>query len=185
MEAVMSCGKTKNFPPPSSLERKNGWLQLDISLRLGFSYYIWQKHFQPPNDTSDECKFMRAAALQCSLLNIRTLDEFFRPQMRRADIRAAHYAAFKNPGPFLSDEEVKQLHQMIAHLTYRRFREFDTKWNTFDLLKRAYNHLLLFFDYLSDVEFADQVNIRASIGAMKKRSERWLAEMALFEPPTR
>ena len=31
----------------------------------------------------------------------------------------------------VSDDEAKQLHQLIAHLTYRRFREFDTTWKTF------------------------------------------------------
>src|SRR5207249_2610884 len=101
----------------------NGWLQVDICMRLAFSYYVWQKHFQPADDTTDECKFMRAAALQCSLLNVRSLDEFYRPQFKPDDIRAEHYPNFKNPGPFLSDAEVKQLHQLIAHLTYRRFRE--------------------------------------------------------------
>src|SRR5438045_5814863 len=78
-----------------------------------------------------------AAALQCSLLNIRSLDEFYRPQSKPDDIRAEHYSNFPNPGPFLSDDEAKQLHQLVAHLTYRRLREFDTTWNTFHLLSRA------------------------------------------------
>jgi len=79
----------RSFAKPSPTELKNGWLQLDICMRLAFSYYVWQKQFQPPNDTSDECKFMRAAALQCSLLNIRSLDEFYRPQSKSDDIRAS------------------------------------------------------------------------------------------------
>src|SRR5262249_50819243 len=87
------------------------------------------------------------------------------------DIRAEHYPNFKNPGPFLSDGEVKQLHQLIAHLTYRRFREFDTTWNTFHLLRRAYDHFRPFVDYIRDVEFAGQINIHASIDATKNRYE--------------
>jgi hypothetical protein len=167
----------RSFTQPLAEELKSGWLQVDICMRLAFSYYVWQKHFQPPNDTSDECKFMRAAALQCSLLNIRSLDEFFRPQSKPDDIRAAHYPNFNNPGPFLSDDETQQLHQLIAHLTYRRFREFDTTWNTFLLLRRAYDHFRPFLDYIGHVEFAGQTNIRASIGAMKNRYETWLSEM--------
>jgi hypothetical protein len=168
----------RSFPKPSAEELKNGWLQVEICMRLAFSYYIWQKHFQPPNDTTDECKFMSAAALQCSLLNIRGLDEFYRPQSKAHDIRAEHYSNFTNPGPFLSDDEVKQLHQLIAHLTYRRFHEFDTTWNTSLLLRRAYDRFTPFVDYIRDVQFADQINIRASIDAMKNRYETWLSEMA-------
>ena len=121
----------RSFAKPSKNELKSGWLQVDICMRLAFFYYVWQKHFEPSNNTTDECKFMRAAALQCSLLNVRSLDEFYRPQSKADDIRAEHYPNFNNPGPFLSDDEAKQLHQLIAHPTYRRFREFDTTWNTF------------------------------------------------------
>src|SRR6266478_5132311 len=64
---------------------------------------------------------------------------------------------------------------IIAHLTYRRFREFDTTWNTFHLLRRAYDHFSVFLDYIDDVEFAGQTNIRASIAAMKNRYETWLS----------
>jgi hypothetical protein len=167
----------RSFIQPSAEELKSGWLQVDICMRLAFSYYVWQKHFQPPNNTTDECKFMRAATLQCSLLNIRSLDEFFRPQSKPDDIRAAHYPNFNNPGPFLCDDEAKQLHQLIAHLTYRRFRQFDTTWNTFLLLRRAYDHFSLFVDYIRDVEFDGEINIHASIAAMKNRYETWLSEM--------
>jgi len=171
----------RSFAKPSKVELRNGWLQVDICMRLAFSYYVWQKHFQPADDTTDECKFMRAAALQCSLLNVRSLDEFYRPQFKPDDIRAEHYPNFKNPGPFLSDGEVKQLHQLIAHLTYRRFREFDTTWNTFHLLRRAYDHFKVFIDYIRDVDFAGQSNIGASIDAMKNRYETWMSEMAAIE----
>ena len=171
----------RSFTRPSIAELKSGWLQIDICMRLAFSYYVWQKLFQPPNDTTDECKFMRAAALQCSLLNIRSLDEFFGPQSKSDDIRAEHYPNFRNPGRFLSDHEAKQIHQLIAHLTYRRFREFDTTWNTFRLLRRGYDHFSLFMDYIRDIEFASQSNIRASIAAMKNRYETWLSEMDAIE----
>ena len=168
--------KTK-LTPPSEEELMNGWLQVDICMRLAFSYYVWQKHFQPANDTSDECKFMRAAALQCTLLNIRTLDEFFRKHKWQGDIRAEHYPRFTNPGPFLSSDESAQLHQLIAHLTYRRFHEFDTTWNTYHLLTRAYAHFKTFVDYIHDDYFAEQINIQASIRDMKNRYERRLSEM--------
>src|SRR5437762_12268375 len=75
----------RSFAKPSKVELRNGWLQVDICMRLAFSYYVWQKHFQPADDTTDECKFMRAAALQCSLLNVRSLDEFYRPQFKPDD----------------------------------------------------------------------------------------------------
>jgi hypothetical protein len=175
----------RSFAQPSTEELKSGWLQVDLCMRLAFSYYVWQKHFQPPTDTTDESKFMRAAALQCSLLNIRSLDEFFRPQSRPDDIRAAHYPNFSNPGPFLSDHETKQLHKLIAHLTYRRFHEFETTWNTFHLLRRAYDHFRPFVDYIRDVEFAGQINIQASMAAMKKRYETWLSEMDAIESAQR
>jgi len=32
-------------------------------------------------------------------------------------------------------------------------------------------------DYVDDVDFAGQINIRASIAAMKNRYETWLSEM--------
>ena len=70
---------------------------------------------------------------------------------------------------------------LIAHLTYRRFREFDTTWNTFRLLRRAYDHFSLFMDYIRDIEFTSQSNIRASIAAMKNRYETWLSEMDAIE----
>src|SRR5947208_11383327 len=79
----------RSFAKPSKVELRNGWLQVDICMRLAFSYYVLQKHFQPADDTTDECKFMRAAALQCSLLNVRSLDEFYRPQSKSDDIRAS------------------------------------------------------------------------------------------------
>ncbi len=109
----------RSFTQPLAEELKSGWLQVDICMRLAFSFYVWQKHFQPPNDASDECKFMRD----------------------------------------------------------RRFREFDTTWNTLLLLRRAYDHFRPFVDYISHVEFAGQTNIRASIAAMKNRYETWLSEM--------
>ena len=171
----------RSFAKPSPAELKNGWLQLDICMRLAFSYYVWQRQFQPPNDMSDECRFMRAAALQCSLLNIRSLDEFYRPQSMPDDIRAEHYPNFANPGPFLSDGEAKQLHQLVAHLTYRRFHEFDTTWNTFHLLSRAYDRFEPFLDYIRDAEFTGQINVGASITVMKKRYKTWLSEMAALE----
>src|SRR2546428_8886757 len=100
----------RSFAKPSKVELRNGWLQVDICMRLAFSYYVWQKHFQPPNDATDECKFMRAAALQCSLLNIRSLNELFRPQSKPDDIRSAHYPNSTNPGPYLADAEANQPH---------------------------------------------------------------------------
>ena len=36
-------------------------------------------------------------------------------------------------------------------------------------------------DYIRDVEFAGQINIHASIDAMKNRYETWLSEMAAIE----
>ena len=183
----MRSGKTRRrsrsarFTPPSSHEIESGWLQLNICMRLAFSHYVWQKHFQPPNDDSDECRFMRFAALQCSLLNVRTLDEFFHAQTREGDIRAAHYPKFANPGPFLSPGETKQLHQLIAHLTYRRFHEFNATFKMFPLLRKAYGHFKAFMDHMHDVEFIGHVNVQASIRSMKKRYEQWLSEMQVIE----
>jgi len=81
---------------------------------------------------------MRAAVLECALLNIRIVDEFFRQQSWPSDIRAGQYPGFNKPGPFLSREEKKKLDQLVAHLTYRRLHEFDYTWKTFGLLRRAY-----------------------------------------------
>ena len=81
----------------------------------------------------------------------------------------------------MSDDEAKQLHQLVAHLTYRRFREFDTTWNTFHLLSRAYDRFEPFLDYLRDAESVGQINIEASINVMKKRYKTWLFEMAALE----
>src|SRR5438876_1746140 len=53
--------KTLIWQDEKALE--SGWLQVDICMRLAFSYYLWKKHFQPPYDESDECRFMRFAAL--------------------------------------------------------------------------------------------------------------------------
>jgi hypothetical protein len=100
---------------------------------------------------------------------------------RSQTISAPSTPNFPNPGPFLSDDEAKQLHQLVAHLTYRRFREFDTTWNTFHLLSRAYDRFEPFLDYIRDAEFVGQINIEASINVMKKRYKTWLSEMAALE----
>ena len=171
----------KTFPPPSAHEVQSGWLQVDICMRLAFSYYVWQKHFEPPNDASDECRFMRFAALQCTLLNIRAIDEFFRPQKMSNDICAAHYPKFVNPGTFLSDQEAKQIHQLIAHLTYRRFHEFNTTFPTFVLLSKAYDRFKAFMDYMHNVDFAAHVNVQAAIISRKHCYEKWLSEMSARE----
>src|SRR5437899_13070439 len=151
----------RSFAKPSKVELRNGWLQVDICMRLAFSYYVWQKHFQPADDTTDECKFMRAAALQCSLLNVRSLDEFYRPQFKPDDIRAEHYPNFKNPGRFLSEAEAKQLHQLIPHLTYRPFPEFIRTWKTFHFLRKPFINLKFFFVYIPNVDFPEQTKIGA------------------------
>jgi len=154
-------------------------------MRLAFSYYVWQKHFQPANDASDECTFMRFAALQCTLLNIRALDEFFRNPKWPGDIRAKHYPRFTNPGPFLSLSESEQLHKLIVHLTYNRIYEFTTTWKTHTLLTRAYVHFKAFVDYIHDDYFSEQINIQASIHDMKNRYEGWLSEMNEIVETTR
>jgi hypothetical protein len=53
------------------------------------------------------------------------------------------------------------------------------------LLLRAYDHFKPFVDYIRDVEFAKQINIRASIDAMKNRYETWLSELATIESSQR
>jgi len=184
MKICPKCGHEappKSFPQPSRKELKNGWLQLEISMRLAFSYYVWQRHYQPHDDRSEDCKFIRTAVLECALLNIRIVDEFFRKQSRPTDIRAAQYPGFNNPGPFLSSDEREKLDQLIAHLTYRRLREFDYTWKTFPLLRRAYKAFNKFLDYIEREFFTDQGNVKASIKLMKRRYETWLEEMELWE----
>lgn len=150
-------------------------------MRLAFSYYLWQKRYQPADDNSEDCKFVRAAVLQCTLLNIRIVDEFFRKQSWPTDIRAAQYPGFNNPGPFLSRDEKEKLDQLIAHLTYRHLHEFDYTWKTFPLLRRAYKAFNKFLDYIQREFFTDEPNIKASIKVMKRRYETWLQEMELWE----
>jgi hypothetical protein len=171
----------RSFAPPSRQELKSGWLQIEISMRLAFSYYLWQKRYQPADDNSEDCKFMRAAVLECALLNIRIVDEFFRQQSWPSDIRAAQYPGFNNPGPFLSREEKRKLDQLVAHLTYRRLHEFDYTWKTFGLVRRAYTAFNKFLDYIQREFFRDQPNIKASIRLIKRRCETWLEEMQLWE----
>ena len=89
---------------------------------------------------------------------------------------------------------MKQFNQLIAHLTYTRMYEFDTTWNVFLLLDKAYSHFTAFVDYIHDshdFSFVDpdtqatvqasKVNVQASIVIMKKRYERWLSEMRAIE----
>jgi hypothetical protein len=143
-----------------------------MSMRRAFSYYLWQKRHQSPGDSDDEV--LRIASLQSTLLNIRSLDEFFRKQTWPSDIRAAQYLGFNNPGPFLMPAEKKRLDQLVVHLTFRRVDEFDHSWKVFEFVNRGYSAFSKFLDYIKAELFADQTHVQASIVDMKRRCETWL-----------
>jgi hypothetical protein len=57
-------------------------------------------------------------------LFLRKLNEFFEhlpkkgeKPLKEDDLRAEHYSGFKNPGPFLSDQDEDELHKRVGHIT--------------------------------------------------------------------
>ncbi len=145
-------------------------------MRLAFSYHVWNKRCGQCEKESEDCELMRIAALECTLLNIRAVDEFFRQQTWSSDIRAAQYPGFDSPGPFLSPGEKRKLDQLVAHLTYNRIHEFDFTWKTAELLQKAYRAFASFLSYVERAFYEDQLNVKASLKNMKRRFEKWLVE---------
>jgi hypothetical protein len=94
---------------------------------------------------------VRNATIECSLISIRTLDEFFFGGGRPSDIRAHHYPRYCSPGPFLSQQERELINRRVAHLTIDRSENPQTRWQITELVRRAYEragHFLTFI--LSD-----------------------------------
>ena len=148
-------------------------------MRLVFLYNVWHKRYGRCHNGSADHELIRIAALECTLLNVRAVDEFFRQQSWSTDIRAAQYPGFDSPGPFLSSVEKRKLDQLVVHLTYNRIHEFDYTWKTVELVQKAYRAFSNFLDYVERTFYKDQRNVKASIRNMRTRFETWLTQMEL------
>ncbi len=61
------------------------------------------------------------ASLESSLVNLRALNEFFRArQSIQDDMRATQWPGYTTPGPFMSEDDEKEINKRLAHLTWHR-----------------------------------------------------------------
>lgn len=92
------------------------------------AYYAWQvvrKRYNIPESGDHLVSVVAQGSLESALVNLRALNDFFRPSLSNDDIRAIEYPGYRTPGPFLSDADVAAINKQLAHITWTRNEVFD------------------------------------------------------------
>jgi hypothetical protein len=112
-------------------------------------HYFWQVTFGGNIDAQNYWT-MRTVAHEASLMNLRRLNEFFRPAPRQHadDLHAGQFPGFP-ARELLPKEIVTDIHKRIAHVTWDPV-EADVQFRLTKLLHMAAARSIEFLDYLTD-----------------------------------
>jgi hypothetical protein len=172
-------GKPRPLTPN---ELQNGWLQVDTSMRLAFSVYLWNWTFAPGADAAleFEAPWMGWAALISTLISLRSLDSFFGTEGRKDDMLASHW-----PGPhrcksFLTDDERDNISKIVAHHTVRQLTAWQVRFDARSMTERAFKEYERFASSIRDGYFAGNDEMRAQIdmglNLHRARLDEWLSK---------
>jgi hypothetical protein len=101
-----------------------------------------------PTISPEDLRLIRNAITESSLLNVRAMNEFFFPTIPRFpdDIHSDQFRGFCGK-EFLLDEQYKQIHKRLAHLTTEREANRGIAWNPEWFIK-AFKAANEFLEYL-------------------------------------
>ena len=141
---------------PTPEERLIALNRLHTRVTQCFTFLIWRNRARPVlrvvvNFGDENLKLLQNAAIEISLLSVRALNEFFRQRTRSTrddDVLAGDYPGFQTPGPFLTDDEARELNKRVFHITCQDRSLSVVSWNIADLTMRAGTHVVAFLRFL-------------------------------------
>lgn len=151
----------------SRVELEAAWEDLQGRIFQCFALLVWLVDIKPrlQEPVPRRRKLVANATVESTLLAVRDLDDFFSADNGRdEDIRATHYG-YASPGRFLTKDVRDGINQKLVHLTYRAVKErLNTpdgpnprQWDSADLVERAMDRVLPFFDFLEREFFVGNV----------------------------
>lgn len=110
-----------------------------------FHVYETLVHRRFGDDHAEVClaAMMHNAALDSTLINLRALNEFFKPGGLPDDIRAHHFSIPKST-PFLQPPEEAEINKHLAHITTLRATTIPKPWYIDDMVSRGLTEALVF-----------------------------------------
>lgn len=126
-------------PSKDQLERMKKHIEYEYKMLIHSGTKFLELSQDQTSNVSD-----KNAYLECFLLHLRVLDEFFRSDKKGNDddVLASHYSAQKF-GALLTDEERENVNKRLAHLTLRRLEGNENdqnkkyNWPVDDFIKKA------------------------------------------------
>jgi hypothetical protein len=101
-------------------------LRYTIDQLISIDYWnLLQKKM--PLDETQKTIFSNAC-MESSLVSLRILNEFFKPERTKDRITASQYPHYSTPGPFLSEADVQHINDHLGHLTWRRIHDNTDQW---------------------------------------------------------
>jgi hypothetical protein len=121
-----------------------------------FTLLVWRNRARPvlksvSNFGDENLALLQNAAIEVSLLSVRTLNEFFRPrtsQTRPDDIVAEDYPGYRTPGAFLTDKESRELNKRLFPITCQSQNLTEVSWNIAEMTVRAATRAADFLQHL-------------------------------------
>jgi hypothetical protein len=132
--------------------------ELEKALRVIFKaigqipfFHTYEQYCAPRNVAGEATQALAAmahnAAMDSTLLNLRSLNEFFRTDGRPDDIRAHHFSCL-SMSPFLTPADEEEINKHLAHLTFGR-AEIDAKpWELDRLVVSGLQHGIQFLSFI-------------------------------------
>ena len=105
--------------------------------------YLVQRRFGHDHPEVCLAAMMHNAALDSALINLRALNEFFKPGGLSDDIRAHHFS-ISILTPFLQPPEETEINKFLAHITTRRAITTQKPWDIDDMVTRGLRQSLVF-----------------------------------------
>jgi len=93
---------------------------------------------------------MHNAVLDSALLNLRCLNEFFKPNGRQDDIRAYHFPGLSMQPFLISPDDEQAIHKHLAHLTATRSNTTAKPWGLDQMTIFGLQHGIQFLSFIED-----------------------------------
>ncbi len=117
-------------------------------------------------DDSPVFMMLQNAAIESSLVSLRALNEFFKPNGRQDDLRASQFPMYETQGAFLSTNDELEINKRLAHLTWHResgHSGFAIKAHMMNAIERMLHfieYLLNSFLRFGEPEFDEAISLR-------------------------
>lgn len=191
---------------PTDQEKEQAWLPIMEVMERAFAWYFWRKdsnsrrrrskvlsikrafarYFlgkaRPEGRGTLEAEALRLAALQCTMLSIRSLNDVFGPGTRFPDdILASQIPGTDSLGlkAFLTRAEVSTIDKYLAHLSYewKRTGVGGYSWDVLGHLTLAFREFRKLMDGLFLGLLAPHPQLRGAAQNRIARMESWLRDM--------